>query len=160
MIRLEKMIDAFDRTVRITGAQTNGLTHEESLLQLPFRGNCLNWVVGHILDSRNGLLHLIGAEPVLAEACARYGRGSAPVTSDGEGVIRLEALLEGFHLANQRTATRLSALRAEEFSAPVMFIGREQPLGDAIFFLYFHETYHLGQLEQLRQLSGKNDGVI
>jgi hypothetical protein len=27
-------------------------------------------------------------------------------------------------------------------------------------FLAWHETYHLGQLDQLRQLSGVNDTVI
>jgi hypothetical protein len=29
-----------------------------------------------------------------------------------------------------------------------------------VFFLYFHETYHVGQTELLRQLAGKNDQVI
>jgi hypothetical protein len=29
-----------------------------------------------------------------------------------------------------------------------------------VFFQYFHETYHVGQTELLRQLAGKNDQVI
>jgi hypothetical protein len=33
-------------------------------------------------------------------------------------------------------------------------------LGDEIEGLAWHETYHLGQLELLRQLAGKNDQVI
>jgi uncharacterized damage-inducible protein DinB len=31
---------------------------------------------------------------------------------------------------------------------------------DSLFFRYFHETYHVGQTELLRQLAGRNDKVI
>ena len=34
------------------------------------------------------------------------------------------------------------------------------PLSERIFFLYFHETYHVGQTELLRQLTGVDDKVI
>ena len=30
----------------------------------------------------------------------------------------------------------------------------------ALFFGYFHESYHVGQTELLRQLAGKNDKMI
>jgi hypothetical protein len=36
----------------------------------------------------------------------------------------------------------------------------DQTVGKQITFLQWHETYHLGQLEPLRQLAGKNDKVI
>jgi len=29
-----------------------------------------------------------------------------------------------------------------------------------IFFLYFHETYHVGQTELFRQLAGKDEKLI
>ena len=36
--------DLFKTNHYILNRQIEGLTHEDSLLQLPFRGNCLNWV--------------------------------------------------------------------------------------------------------------------
>ncbi|NHZ72498.1 MAG: hypothetical protein GWP17_05390, partial [Aquificales bacterium] len=37
---------------------------------------------------------------------------------------------------------------------------RGTAVGDRIASLHWHETYHTGQLEILRQLAGKNDSVI
>ena len=34
------------------------------------------------------------------------------------------------------------------------------PLADFLFFLYFHDSYHTGQAEPLRQLAGKDDKII
>jgi hypothetical protein len=36
----------------------------------------------------------------------------------------------------------------------------EETAGQQIRFSHWHETYHVGQLELLRQLAGKNDKVI
>ena len=36
----------------------------------------------------------------------------------------------------------------------------ETTLGERLVFLHWHETYHVGQLELLRQLAGTNDAVI
>jgi hypothetical protein len=33
-------------------------------------------------------------------------------------------------------------------------------VGQRLFGLYFHQTYHIGQTELLRQLAGVNDKVI
>lgn len=36
----------------------------------------------------------------------------------------------------------------------------ERTLGERVLGLYFHETYHTGQTEILRQLAGVDDRVI
>jgi uncharacterized damage-inducible protein DinB len=38
--------------------------------------------------------------------------------------------------------------------------GRRTRLGSALFFFFFHDSYHTGQTEILRQASGKDDKVI
>ena len=100
MITTANLTEAFARNVAIIRRQAAGLTQEESLRQPPFRGNCLNWVVGHLADYRDHILRALGAEPVMGEA------------------------------------------------------------GERLFFWYFHETYHVGQTELLRQLAGKDDKII
>ena len=37
---------------------------------------------------------------------------------------------------------------------------RKMTVGQRAFFLYFHETYHVGQAEVFRRLAGKDDKVI
>lgn len=52
MIGPQQLAQAYARNTAIIKMQIEGLTHEESLLQPPFRANCLNWVLGHINVSR------------------------------------------------------------------------------------------------------------
>ncbi|OYV88568.1 MAG: hypothetical protein B7Z63_00165 [Ignavibacteriae bacterium 37-53-5] len=59
---------------------------------------------------------------------------------------------------------QISALldRADESTlARVLTFGeRKVTVAERVFFLYFHETYHVGQTELFRQLTGKNDKII
>src|SRR5258707_13686376 len=86
IISLQELSDAFARNMNVIGRQTAGLTHADSLLQPAMRGNCLNWVLGHIAASRNVILRMLGEEPVLTvEYAERYKRGSEPVLGAEEG---------------------------------------------------------------------------
>ena len=87
MITMTDLTSEFGRNVDIIKAQTQGLTHADTLLQLPFRGNCMNWVLGHMADSRNNLLQFLQHKPILNEAeLKRYGNGSEPVCGDGDDI--------------------------------------------------------------------------
>ena len=43
----------------------DGITHEESLHQPSPAGNCLNWILGHLVASYDNLLKVLGGEAVL-----------------------------------------------------------------------------------------------
>src|SRR5215217_5719997 len=95
MIGPEQLADAFALNLRVIKRQTAGLTNEDSLLQPPVRGNCMNWLLGHIAESRAAVLQELGAEPLVERAAlARYARNEEPVTAHGEGVLTLEELLD------------------------------------------------------------------
>ncbi len=161
MIQIQEMVEAFDRNWHIIQAQTEGLSHAQCLLQLPFRGNCMNWVLGHILDTRNNLLVAVGQEPILTkEESARYSHGSEPVCEDGEHVIPLERLLNLLQQGQERIASGLARLTSDDLAREVRDHRGEITLANRLFFLYFHETYHTGQTELLRQLAGTDDKVI
>jgi len=137
--------------------QLDGLTNEDSLIQPPFRGNCLNWVFGHIVFSRNSVLTLLEEDSPWSEAeSARYIRNSEPVTS-AENAIPFDQLQDYFEASHTRLMAGLQRISPERMATA---IDDETTLGEQLTFLQWHETYHLGQLEQLRQLSGKNDKVI
>lgn len=157
---VESLARSFALTHRLIKMQTDGLTHEDSLLQLPFRGNCLNWVLGHIIEGRNSALKLLGKSPVWGGAeIARYGRGSEPISSAEQG-LPLERLLEDLDQSQEHMASALAEMPPEGLAASVNSGAGERSLGEALAFLHWHETYHTGQLEILRQLAGKNDCVI
>ena len=161
MITTADIIAGLERNLGIIKAQTEGLSHADSLLQPPFRGNCLNWVLGHMADNRNTMLRLLGEEAIIGEAQAkRYGYDSEPVCGDEDDILTLEQLLAVLEQGQSALAARLEKITAEELAGEVESFLGTSTLGQLIFFLYWHETYHVGQPEYLRQLAGKDDKVI
>ena len=100
----EMIFNLFKTNHFILNKQVEGLTHEDSLLQLPFRGNCLNWVLGHIIVSREDVLSWMGVERSYSEEQTnRYQFDSEPITSaDDPNILPLERLMEDFELTQQR----------------------------------------------------------
>jgi len=135
---------------------TEGLSDAEALIQPQPAGNCMNWVVGHITTSREGLLKLFGQPTVLeTEVAARYKRGSSPITGAGEGLPLTEMLA--------RLATSQERLLKGIEDAAEAKWGEELPdfgtVRRAAYFLHFHEAYHAGQLALLRRLAGKKGAI-
>jgi uncharacterized damage-inducible protein DinB len=160
MMHTESMVDLFGMNAWVVGKQTEGLTHADSLLQLPFRGNCLNWVLGHIVGNRNGILKVLGEPPIWSEEEeAPYKYGSEPITCD-ENCHSLEKLLSDFGRSQEPLVAALERISQEELAKTIETFRGEELLGDHVAFLLWHESYHVGQLELLRQLAGTDDAVM
>jgi len=161
MITVTDLIESLERNLDIIKAQTQGLTHADRLLQLPFRGNCLNWVVGHIAANRNTMLHFLGEEGILGEAhAARYAYDSEPVCGEDGDILTLEELLVALERGQKALVARLQTIPAEDLARDVESWLGTTTLGQLVFYLLWHESYHTGQTEALRQLAGKGDKVI
>lgn len=159
MINSQDLSNAFARNVGIVKMQTEGLTHEDSMRQLP-HGNCLNWVLGHISASRDSVLETLGEPPLMDTYGVRYQRGSDPVMRADEGTMTLKELLSWLDRSQERLATALSKMDEAALAREYRSGDRKTTVGQRVFFLYFHETYHVGQTELFRQLAGKDDKVI
>jgi hypothetical protein len=132
-----------------------GITHEESVIcRLP-AGNSLNWVLGHIVATRNIVMQTLGAAAIwMPEEAAPYERGAKP-SLDRKSARRLEEIIAALDRSQNAVVERIRALSAEDLS-------RRSPLGtvgDLLTALGFHEAYHVGQLGIQRRLMGK-DGAI
>lgn len=161
MITPTDLAQAFERNRTVVRRQAEGLSHADSLLQPPFRANCFNWVTGHIAVHRDRVLTLLGAEPAFAPGRAdRYGRESEPILEDGPGVIALADLLDAIDRGQVRLSEALASVTDDDLAAPVAVGDRSMPLGARLHFLYFHDSYHTGQTELLRQLAGIDDKII
>ena len=162
MIDAAYLASAYDRNVRIINMQTEGLTHEESLIQLPFRANCMNWIVGHLVTNRNNVLKLLNAEdhidPVSLD---QYVRDSEPLTADSTDALPLEQLIHLLEAAQMNISKILEEIPSDQVQRKVAFFGNtEMTVGEWLLFFFFHDSYHTGQAEILRQAAGRDDKVI
>lgn len=156
----QNFISIYQNNHNVLHMQLKDVTHAESLIQPPYRGNCLNWVVGHILGIRDECLKQLGQPGLLTEAEKKmYGFGSEPIT-EGVPATELESLLERLDQSLGMVIDELNCLSPEEMEREARIWRGPVPLREAIAFIQWHESYHTGQLEQLRQLAGKNDHVI
>lgn len=151
--------DLFKTNHWVLTKQMEGLTHEDSLLQLPFRGNCLNWVLGHIIVSREDVLSWMGVERgYTEEETARYQFDSDPITSaDDLGILHLDRLKKDLERTQQQLADAFEEISEAQLAEKD---DRDRVLGNRVMFMAWHEGYHAGQTEYLRQLAGKDDKVI
>lgn len=163
IIAAKTLLDMTERNYGIIMMQAEGVTHEESLLQPPFRGNCFNWVIGHLVQSRDRMLRVAGESTLwTAEQVDRYARDSPPIV-DGHEALRLEKMLADLTDQNKRLIAKIKVMSPDELDAlgvTVINGGPPWSVAQWLHFLLWHEAYHLGNLEILRQLTGKNDKVI
>ena len=161
MITNKQLIDGFSLNIRLIKLQTDGLNHADSLVQTAYKINCMNWVLGHIAVNRDSVIRLIGAEPLLREeATKRYTTESNPITEDGPDVLQLDKLLEVLSTGQSRIEPALDTLSEADLLGEIQVGKRIMQLGTRLFDFYFHDTYHTGQTDLLRQVAGASDKVV
>jgi len=159
MISSELIVQQYQRDAWVIEQQVNGLSHQDSLLQLPFRSNCLNWVLGHIVVHRDKALQALGKDPTLnSNQTQVYQRGSDPIL-DQESAVPLATLLEALKDSQKTLLTQLQEMSDKKLTT-YWDLEKEISVGERLIFLQWHEAYHIGQLEILRQLAGKDDKII
>ena len=158
---LDLIARAFRRNDRVIAAHAEGLTDADALRQSGSNTNCFNWVLGHIVAGRDEILSVLGQPAVAGDRVDRYHRESDPIREDGPGVLPMSELLATLTEQGYRIVAALG-------SADDAFMAIEVPAGEGrtvsragqVLFFYFHETYHAGQTDVIRQLSGKSDKII
>ena len=137
----------------------DGVTHEESLIQPEGGGNCLNWVLGHIVATRDNAMQLLNQEPVWGKEIAGiYQRGSDPLR-DGSNAQPLEKIVADLERSQDRLVAGLATVSEPELSAPSPDKSIAETVGEMLFVLQFHEAYHAGQTGLLRRIAG-HEGAI
>lgn len=158
MTNQEMLARHFELVYDMIERNLDGMTHEQSLVRPTAGGNCANWILGHLVNVHNGLMQVLGEEPVWeSDQLARAGFD--PIESP-EGAIEWEPLRDRFLGSRERCLAAVRALTddalAEEVPAP--FGGTTSRAG-LVTTLAFHQTYHAGQLALARRFAGL-PGVI
>jgi hypothetical protein len=138
----------FEMNHRAIHTNVAGLTHAESVRRPEPGGNSLNWVVGHVVATRAGILRLLKAEAVWDDGTAApYKRGSQ---GDPEAPLSLERLLQDLDRSQRLIMGALETLPEEALAER----GRKDLVGVELGFASFHESYHAGQTGLHRRLLG------
>lgn len=152
MISAEGLVTAYTRNASYIRTHLAGLTHADALVQPPVTGNCILWVVGHIVCYRNYIMKALG-QPSVLPAADRFAKDSAPVLADEPGLAQLEALVVAFEQAQEQILLSVRELN-EAQALEVITIGDfTMPRAELLMSYMRHESYHAGQLELLRQLA-------
>lgn len=163
--QVHEWISTFNLNHWIIEKQVEGINHEQSMLALPFQGNRMNWVVGHLCEHRDWMLRAVDGKTLMAAKDVMvYRRGSDPLTDESE-VLQLDAMLESLRTSKDSLVSKVaSADEAFLMETPqagiLMDSHKDKTRFQRLQGLLWHETYHLGQLELLRQLSGVNDKIL
>jgi hypothetical protein len=139
-----------------------GLSHTDSLIQPRPGGNCLNWVVGHLLAIYHHVLPLLGQAPVMPKhVMKRYDRGSPPIQNAAEA-IEFSELLSAWDECSRRFDLGLAGLTAEVLAAPAPASPSNDPnetVGSLLSTISWHQAYHCGQTGILRRVAGKEGAI-
>jgi hypothetical protein len=133
-----------------------GITHEESLIVPETGGNCLNWVVGHIVSARCRMMSQLGIAPVWQMDLAFHYSGHEEARWSPEKAVDLKSLQTDLVRSQQEILNALEGTVDGMLTTPD---DNGRLLGDAVIFFNFHEAYHGGQVALLRRIIGK-PGVI
>jgi uncharacterized damage-inducible protein DinB len=137
-----------------------GVTNEESLRAPKPGGNTMNWIVGHVVRTRNQALGLLGEKPLFDDAdFETYGAGSSQTPT----TIPLDELKRRFDALGPTLDGALKRSSPQQLSATAPFSPTGNPnetVGTLLARIAFHEAYHLGQTGLSRRLLGKPGALL
>ena len=127
------------------------MTDELARRQLRDAGPSIAWNIGHLLRSRNAI-----AEAVSCGAPALDLDRFTRTATDGREYPTVRELQRAWSDFSARFVAVLTRLTAEELAAPspIRLPHGERTLLDALRFVVWHESLHLGQIVMLRSHHG------
>ena len=157
---IEPLTIQFGMSHGIMSRNTDGITHEESLVRAVPGGNHMNWILGHVVATRCALLPSLRQEvPWGEEIVSVYRRGSSG--SDDAAYLPFDEVIRVFKITQERIVAGVAALTDEDLAAPAPFSpgGGPETLGSLLTKSTVHEGYHLGQIGILRRVAGKAGAI-
>lgn len=147
------LVDGFRRNSSYLDQRIAHLTHEQSLTQIGGAANCVNWLVGHMINYRHVVLAAAKADPSGIERFERYARESDPILSDGPGVLPFSTLVEELKASAEAVAAALGSIEQSVLADPSDRPDRFATGHDQMHFYLFHDTLHTGQADVAASLS-------
>jgi uncharacterized damage-inducible protein DinB len=162
MAGLDDLIEQFRFNTEAILQRLLGLERDRLLRRPDGRGNHVVWLLGHIAGARGIILEWLGAGerfPLLEDDHRLFGMGSK--IEDEDEYPPTEELLDRLKTRGEALCEAIAGLSEEDANRKFEI---ELPLGrrtvrDMLRFMYFHETYHYGQLSYLASWLGSPLGI-
>ncbi|MBT3316199.1 MAG: hypothetical protein HN390_16475 [Anaerolineae bacterium] len=146
----EKITEDYNFHNRIMHFFIDGISHADSVLQLPFKHNCMNWILGHIVTNRSHVLEVVGAEHGWQEEVRElYHQDTQPVTQETLS-IKFEKLVEYLDESVALLETVLKDKSEAWLDENFANYRGEKTRYEHVMSFHWHESFHLGQLEILK----------
>ncbi len=152
----QELLQLYEAGYRTIKTNLEAISQDESMRAAsPAGGNSVNWVLGHLVQTRNAVLRLSGAEAIWDDALMLVYSAQEDVVFDPARALPLERLIADLDESQVRLRAALPGITPERLAAPSIF----GTVGAALAFLTFHEGYHSGQLGILRRVLGKEGKI-
>lgn len=128
----------------------DNITHQESILQLPFEHNCMNWILGHIVTNRSHMLETVGAAHAWQEEVrALYHTETPPIKPESKSV-QFETLVKYLDESVGLLKAALENVSDEYLEETHSNYRGEKTRYAHVTSFHWHESFHIGQLEILK----------
>ncbi len=128
----------------------DNITHKESILQLPFEHNCMNWILGHIVTNRSHVLETVGAAHAWQEEVrALYHTETPPIKPESKSV-QFETLVKYLDESVGLLKAALENVSDEYLEETHSNYRGEKTRYAHVTGFHWHESFHIGQLEILK----------
>ncbi|MEO6695644.1 MAG: hypothetical protein ABIY50_11265 [Ignavibacteria bacterium] len=144
----EEIKTIFKYNAFVINKNLEDISQDESIMTPPDGGSSINWILGHIVLTRDVIHEMFGIKKMCEEDFEKlYARGSSTIRK--EDAQDISSLLKIYNDSQEKIMKALeeSDIRADEEKM------------NNIPGLSFHEAYHAGQMGVLRRVIGKK-GVI
>ncbi|HRE40526.1 MAG TPA: hypothetical protein PLG90_04260 [Ignavibacteria bacterium] len=125
----------------------DGISQEDSLITPSNGGACINWILGHIMISRNDILELLNQTKIIPEHYEKYYARE----TNNRVILNPENISVILDLINKTQDIIMNELENKNDLT-------EKQRKDIAFF-GFHESYHCGQIGLLRRVVGKPGAI-
>lgn len=154
--KAQSVLQNYEFHTKLIHRFVDGVSHRESTLQLPFRHNCMNWILGHIVTNRSHVLETVGAaHPWQEEVRALYHTGAPPVTPQSQSVpfTKLVEYLDESVTLLQAALEKMTDAQLDETHGNYR---GEKSRYEHVTGFHWHEAFHIGQLEILQAFIESN----
>jgi uncharacterized damage-inducible protein DinB len=154
----EVLAQQFGMVYAVAAKNLEGMTHADSLVSVG-GGNCANWILGHLVNVHNGVMAVVGAEPVWEDEQLKAA-GWDPI-DDPSRAIDWDTLRDRFLASRDRCLAALGGLSETALDEPVPDpFGGTTTRGALLAVLSAHQWYHVGQLGLARRAAGREGAIL
>lgn len=150
---VESVLQGMGLNDQLYRSALEGLSREELNRRSGPESSPLIWLAGHLVSGRSGMAALAGIkmESAWQDCFKRYSKILEPSAYPEIGEIK-----SAWSDTSSRVETRLGQLTDQELDAPSprKFPVKDQTVRAGLAFLFWHESYHIGQLGFLRKWLG------